>query len=177
MAQKRANVGKIGGGSQQLLAGMSGNAWDWILKARPRQSPAMPLRGPLFCIGQGLTGSLTGDHGGSNEIVIASVDRRCSKFVWLGSCVSDGGKKVRPRRRMARPRLQEGASCYFAILILDFSRVIGSRLTHRRNLRRSWLFRGYYIDLMAPLFVCARLRNDVAQWWTSGADRMGVRSQ
>lgn len=37
-AQKRANVGKIGGGSLQLLAGMSGNAWDSILKARPRQS-------------------------------------------------------------------------------------------------------------------------------------------
>lgn len=33
LAQKRANVGKIGGGSQQLLAGMSGNAWDSILKA------------------------------------------------------------------------------------------------------------------------------------------------
>lgn len=47
-AQKRANVGKIGGGSQQLLAGMSGNAWDSILKARPRQSPVMPLRVPLF---------------------------------------------------------------------------------------------------------------------------------
>lgn len=42
LAQKRANVGKIGGGSQQLLAGMSGNAWDSILKARPRQSPVMP---------------------------------------------------------------------------------------------------------------------------------------
>lgn len=27
-AEKRANAGKIGGGSQQLLAGMSGNAWD-----------------------------------------------------------------------------------------------------------------------------------------------------
>ncbi|KAK2582157.1 hypothetical protein KPH14_004516 [Odynerus spinipes] len=26
--RERANVGKIGGGSQQLLAGMSGNAWD-----------------------------------------------------------------------------------------------------------------------------------------------------
>lgn len=38
MAQKRANVDKIGGGSLQLLAGMSGNAWDSILKARPRQS-------------------------------------------------------------------------------------------------------------------------------------------
>ena len=38
LAQKRANVDKIGGGSLQLLAGMSGNAWDSILKARPRQS-------------------------------------------------------------------------------------------------------------------------------------------
>lgn len=50
LTQKRANVGKIGGGSLQLLAGMSGNAWDSILKARPRQSP-LPLRltlQPLF---------------------------------------------------------------------------------------------------------------------------------
>ena len=38
LAQKRANVDKIGGGSLQLLAGMSGNAWDSILKARPRQN-------------------------------------------------------------------------------------------------------------------------------------------
>lgn len=42
LAQKRANVDKIGGGSLQLLAGMSGNAWDSILKARPRQSPLSP---------------------------------------------------------------------------------------------------------------------------------------
>lgn len=42
LAQKRANVDKIGGGSLQLLAGMSGNAWDSILKARPRQSPPSP---------------------------------------------------------------------------------------------------------------------------------------
>lgn len=41
-AQKRANVDKIGGGSLQLLAGMSGNAWDSILKARPRQSLPPP---------------------------------------------------------------------------------------------------------------------------------------
>ena len=38
LVQKRANVDKIGGGSLQLLAGMSGNAWDSILKARPRQN-------------------------------------------------------------------------------------------------------------------------------------------
>lgn len=42
LAQKRANVDKIGGGSLQLLAGMSGNAWDSNLKARPRQSPFPP---------------------------------------------------------------------------------------------------------------------------------------
>ena len=38
LAQKRANIDEIGGGSLQLLAGMSGNAWDSILKIRPRQS-------------------------------------------------------------------------------------------------------------------------------------------
>lgn len=50
LAQKRANVDKIGGGSLQLLAGMSGNAWDSILKARPRQSPSPPhpLQPSLF---------------------------------------------------------------------------------------------------------------------------------
>lgn len=46
LAQKRANVDKIGGGSLQLLAGMSGNAWDSILKARPRQSPPSLLPPP-----------------------------------------------------------------------------------------------------------------------------------
>lgn len=46
LAQKRANVDKIGGGSLQLLAGMSGNAWDSILKARPRQSRP-PLARPI----------------------------------------------------------------------------------------------------------------------------------
>lgn len=46
LAQKRANVDKIGGGSLQLLAGMSGNAWDSILKARPRQSPPRPSSPP-----------------------------------------------------------------------------------------------------------------------------------
>jgi len=43
LAQKRANVDEIGGGSLQLLAGMSGNAWDSILKAQPRQSPLPPV--------------------------------------------------------------------------------------------------------------------------------------
>lgn len=46
LAQKRANVDKIGGGSLQLLVGMSGNAWDSILKARPRQS-LPPLARPI----------------------------------------------------------------------------------------------------------------------------------
>lgn len=50
LAQKRANVDKIGGGSLQLLAGMSGNAWDSILKARPRQSlpPLAPVSSLLL---------------------------------------------------------------------------------------------------------------------------------
>lgn len=82
LAQKRANVGKIGGGSQQLLAGMSGNAWDSILKARPRQSPVMPLRGPLFSIREAQTQAkaLPGDHREKQRDRYRLADR-CSKFV------------------------------------------------------------------------------------------------
>lgn len=45
-AEKRANAGKIGGGSQQLLAGMSGNAWDSDPKG-PTTTNVASTRGPL----------------------------------------------------------------------------------------------------------------------------------
>lgn len=126
-------AGKIGGGSQQLLAGMSGNAWDSDPKGPSHDKRP---RDPWPPSSLSLSVSLTGDQR-SNEIVIDRPADRCSKFVWArkkkgrrigGEILSlswDDGKGeavgTRPRR---------GETCYLTVLILDFSFVIvesGSR--------------------------------------------------
>lgn len=71
-------AGKIGGGSQQLLAGMSGNAWDSDPKGPSHDKRP---RDPWPPSSLSLSVSLTGDQR-SNEIVIDRPADRCSKFVW-----------------------------------------------------------------------------------------------